>query len=106
MSFMQSRSHFGDGVLLIFLFAQLADGALTYIGVHVFGLEIEANPIVSWYIAAFGVGAALVAAKLLAATCAMTLHLTSRHRTVGVLTILYLAAAVWPWATLFSIISQ
>jgi hypothetical protein len=103
---MRSRSYFGDGVLLIFLFAQLADGALTYVGVRVFGLEIEANPIVSWYIAAFGVGAALVAAKLLAATCAMTLHMTARHRTVGVLTILYLAAAVWPWATLFSVISE
>lgn len=103
---MQTRSYFGDGVLLLFLLAQLADGAMTYLGVHVFGLEIEANPIVSWYIAAFGVGVALLAAKLLAATCAMTLHLTARHRTVGVLTILYLGAAVWPWSTLFSVIAQ
>ena len=103
---MRSRSYFGDAVLLILLIAQLADGALTYVGVHVFGLEIEANPIVSWYIAMFGVGVALIAAKLLAATCAMTLHLKARHRTVGVLTVLYLGAAVWPWATLFSAIAQ
>ena len=103
---MQPRSYFGDGVLLTFLFAQLADGALTYFGVHVFGLQIEANPIVSWYIAVFGLGVALMAAKLLATTCAMTLHLTARHRTVGMLTILYLGAAVWPWAALFGIISQ
>src|SRR5258706_1671974 len=97
---MRPRSFFGDGVLLIFLFSQLADGAFTYLGVHVFGLDIEATPILSWYIAAFGVGAALVAAKVLATTCAMTLHLTARHRTVGVLTILYLGMAVWPWVTL------
>ena len=103
---MRLRSYFGDGVLLAFLLAQLADGALTYLGVHVFGLDIEANPILSFYIAAFGVGAALFAAKLLAVTCAMTLHLTARHRTVGVLTILYLGVAVWPWATLFSMIAQ
>ena len=45
------RSLFGDGVLLVFLVAQLCDGAFTYVGVHHFGLGIEANPIVGWYIA-------------------------------------------------------
>src|SRR5215471_14940503 len=99
---MRPRSIFGDSVFVIFLLAQLADGVLTYFGVHVFGRSIEANPLLSWYIAAFGVGAALFAAKALAVGCASALHLQARHRTVGVLTIFYLAIAVWPWATLFS----
>ena len=45
---------------------------------------------------------ALLIAKALAVGCASTLHLTARHRTVGVLTVFYLAVAVWPWVTLFS----
>lgn len=99
---MKPRSYFGDSVFVVFLLAQLADGALTYFGVHVFGRSIEANPILSWYIAALGVGGALLGAKMLAVGCATALHLKCRHRTVGVLTVFYLGVAVWPWATIFS----
>ena len=96
------RSYFGDGVFVIFVLAQMADGILTYLGLHAFGQSIEANPILSWYIAALGAGIALSIAKTLAVGCALTLHLKARHRTVGVLTVFYLALAVWPWVTLFS----
>jgi uncharacterized membrane protein len=96
------RSYFGDSVFVLFVFAQLADGILTYVGLRTFGHSIEANPILSWYIAALGAGMALLIAKTLAVGCASTLHLTARHRTIGVLTVFYLAVAVWPWVTLFS----
>jgi arginine exporter protein ArgO len=99
---MMERSHFGNSVFVVFTIAQLADGILTYLGVHVFGQSIEANPILSWYIAALGAGMALLVAKTLAVGCASALHLNARHRTIGVLTVFYLAVAVWPWATLFS----
>lgn len=99
---MQGRSFFGDLVLLVFLLAQVSDGALTYLGVHVFGFDIEANPVVAWYIAAFGVGIAVIFVKMLAVACAATLHLRARHRTIGLLAILYLGAAVWPWTNLLS----
>ena len=99
---MQGRSLFGDLVLLAFLFAQASDGALTYLGVHLFGLDIEANPVAAWYIAAFGVGIAVILLKTFAVACAATLHLRSRHRTIGMLTILYLGAAVWPWTNILS----
>jgi hypothetical protein len=65
----QGRSWFGDTVLLAFLGAQLFDGALTYIGVHHYGLGIEANPIVGWYIAMLGIGYALFATKAVAVAC-------------------------------------
>src|SRR3989442_672255 len=87
------RSLFGDAVLLAFLAAQFFDGAFTYIGVHHFGLGIEANPIVGWYIAALGIGYALIVTKALAVGCAAVLHLFARHRMIGVLTILYAQAA-------------
>ena len=103
---MNRRSYFGDSVFVLFVLAQLADGLLTYVGLRVFGHRIEANPILSWYIAVFGAGVALFIAKTLAVGCASTLHLKARHRTIGVLTVFYLAVAVWPWVTLFSEVSS
>ena len=54
-------------------------------------------PLLAWFIATFGAGLALVGAKTVAVACAATLHCCARHRTMGVLTIVYLAGAVWPW---------
>lgn len=98
----QRRSLFGDAVLLAFLGAQLCDGAFTYVGVHAFGLGVEANPIVGWYISVLGVGSALIATKGVAVACAVVLHIFARHRVIGVLTILYFAMAVRPWVHLLA----
>ena len=87
-----------DGLWLAFVTVQILDGVLTYVGLRTFGLGIEANPIVAWYAEAFGAAAGLVAAKLFAIGCASVLYLTSRHRTVAVLTLLYVAFAILPWA--------
>ena len=92
-----TRSVFGDAVLVVFLFAQLSDGVLTYVGVSTFGAAIEANPLLAWYIAMFGAGIAVFGAKAFAVACAAALHCLERHRTVGVLSIVYLALAVLPW---------
>ena len=93
------RTWFGDGVLLTFILAQAADGALTYLGVAT-GSAMEGNPLVAWYIAMFGAGVAVVGAKAMAIACGATLHMRAMHRTIGLLTILYLAAAVLPWSLL------
>lgn len=93
------RSRFGDATLLVFLVAQVCDGAFTYVGVQAFGTGIEANPIVAWYIAGFGVGAALIVVKGLALACAALLHLCACHRTLAVLSAVYGVAAVMPWIT-------
>ena len=98
MTLPRSRSRFGDGVLLVFLLAQVSDGVLTYVGVSTLGTAIEANPVLSWYMAMFGAGIAVIGAKALAVACAALLHVLARHRTVGFLTIVYLAAAVLPWS--------
>jgi len=94
------RSLFGIGALIAFVIAQLCDGLFTYIGVHTFGQGIEANPILSWYIVAFGAGAALVAAKGLAIACAVLLYRFAHYRTIGALTLFYYAMAVQPWVSL------
>ena len=75
----------------------MTDGLLTYRGIASFGTSIEGNPILAWYMAAVGPAATVVGAKSLAAGCATTLYLKAMHRTVGILTLLYLAGAVLPW---------
>jgi len=94
------RSLFGTGTLIAFVVAQFCDGVLTYIGVHTFGQGIEANPIVSWYIAVLGAGVALLAAKSIAIGCAVLLYRFARYRTIGALTVMYFAMAVQPWVSL------
>jgi uncharacterized membrane protein len=95
-----TRSVFGVGMLAVFVAAQLCDGVLTYVGVSTFGHDIEANPIVAWYIGIFGAGIALFAVKTLAIGCAMLLYRFAHYRTIGALTIIYLALAVHPWVNL------
>jgi len=85
-------------IWLAFVTVQALDGAMSYIGVFTHGLGIEANPLVAWYMSAFGPALGFTAAKLFAVTCGSILYITARHRWVAALTLLYLAFAVGPWA--------
>lgn len=91
---------FGNTVIVLFLFCQMLDGALTYVGVHTFGRSIEANPLLNWLMGEVGEGTAVTSAKVLAGTCGIALHLTAVHRIVAVLTLVYLGFAVIPWTGL------
>ena len=91
------RDLFGDVALVVFLLAQASDGVLTYVGVSTYGTHIEANPLIGWLMALLGEGAALATAKGAAVTFGIALHLSSVHRAVAALAILYLAVAVFPW---------
>jgi uncharacterized membrane protein len=87
-------------MMIAFVVAQLCDGVLTYIGIRTFGLDIEANPIISWYIEALGAGTALMAAKGLAIACATLLYRFAHYRTIGALTAMYFTMAIRPWVSL------
>lgn len=87
-------------MLLAFVIVQTLDGAFTYMGVTTFGSTIEANPVVAWYIGSMGVAVGLVGIKTVGLLCAATLHYCHRHWTLGLLTMLYLLAAVLPWTRL------
>ena len=95
------QSRFGDAVVLGFLLVQFLDGTLTYLGVSIWGLGVEANPLVSLAIAAGGLGAGLAAAKLVAIAFGIVLHLCRVHNLVALLTAIYVAAAILPWTALF-----
>ena len=92
---------FGDLAVLGFLIVQVLDGALTYLGLHIWGAAIEANPVVSSAVSFAGVAGGLAAAKLTAMAFGVLLHLRGVHRTVAFLTAFYIAVAIVPWAVLF-----
>ena len=96
---------FGNVVILLFLIAQVLDGAFTYLGISAFGLS-EGNPLIAYYIRNHGVGPSVTAAKALAVVCSMVLHLLGLHRTLGLLTLMYLSLAVLPWTYLLFFASR
>jgi uncharacterized membrane protein len=91
------RSVFGDAALLLFLLAQAGDGVLTYVGVTVYGSQMEGNPLIRWLMYSLGEGPALTAAKLTACCFGIALHVFAVHKTVAALTTFYFLVAVLPW---------
>ena len=95
-----SRSEwFGNFVIVLFLVSQALDGVFTYLGIRAFGLS-EGNPLIAYSFRHAGIGPGLTVAKLIAVSCSMLLHLLGMHRTLGLLTLLYLSLAILPWSYL------
>lgn len=92
---------FGDLAVLAFVIAQYLDGALTYLGLHTWGIAIEANPLVSTAVSFAGFGTGLAATKLFAVSLGIMLHLKRAHVVVALLAALHFAVAVLPWTLLF-----
>jgi len=88
---------YGDFVWIAFVVVQAADGLFTYLGMHLHGVAAEANPLIGWYAATYGITASVVAAKLFAAACGAVLHTSARHQALAMLTLVYCGAALWPW---------
>jgi hypothetical protein len=89
-------------VWLTFVLVQALDGAMSYVGVSLHGPDIEANPLVGWYLMAFGPAVGFTVAKLFAVTCGAVLFMTGRYRWVAILTVVYVIFAVGPWAGVLS----
>ena len=88
---------FGDVAVIVFLLAQASDGVLTYIGVATYGIEMEANPLLTWLMTSMGEGAGLATAKVTAGFFGVILHLTGVHRAVAALAGFYIVVAIIPW---------
>jgi hypothetical protein len=91
---------FGNIIVVGFLLVQVLDGALTYLGIRTWGPGIEGNPLLSSAMAYAGIAASLAAAKTVAITFGIVLHLYRVHTLVAVLTVFYVAAAIIPWTAL------
>jgi hypothetical protein len=88
-------------ILLVFLVLQAFDGLLTYVAVAVLGVVGEGNVLLASAMQLAGAGPALFAAKTLAACCGLILYARGFHGILGVLTGLYLVAAIAPWLMVF-----
>jgi Domain of unknown function (DUF5658) len=90
-------ARFGDVVVIAFLIAQACDGVFTYVGVSTYGARVEANPLLTWLIAALGCAGGVAAAKVIAGGFGIALHLIAVHRVLAALAVFYIAIAVLPW---------
>ena len=97
------RSVFGDAVVLAYVLAQCMDGVFTYLGVTIWGLQAEANPLVSSAMLVAGHGPGLAGVKLIAVGLGIVLHRFRVHNVVALLTAIYIAAAIIPWMAMFLI---
>jgi hypothetical protein len=89
-------------VLVIFLVAQLLDGALTYIGVQEFGIQAEGNALLTTLMQAWGTGPALVAAKLFSSLCGVLLFAVAVYRVLAAAAGACIGFAVIPWMFLLA----
>jgi hypothetical protein len=88
-------------VLLLFLTAQGFDGLFTYTAVHAYGLHAEGNILIATWMALVGPAAALFGAKTVACGGGLLLYARGMHRTLFLLTIVYIVGAVAPWLMVF-----
>ena len=91
-------------ILAFALFAavQLADATLTLIGVSRFGVSAEANPLIASFISLCGPIAGLCAAKAVAIVAGAILHAAARYLALVLLTVVFVFAALVPWAVALS----
>jgi hypothetical protein len=88
-------------ILSLFLVAQVFDGLLTYVAVAMLGVVGEGNLLLASAMHALGPGTALIGAKTLAAGCGVLLYVRGLYGTLGVLTGVYMFAAITPWLFVF-----
>ena len=88
-------------VLFLFLLAQACDGAFTYTAVRAHGIAAEGNMVLATWMALVGPFPTLVVAKMAAAGGGVLLYARGIHRTLALLTLLYLFGAIGPWIVIF-----
>jgi hypothetical protein len=98
-----SKTH---AILAFALFAavQVTDASLTAAGVSRFGVSMEANPLVAFYIDACGLMTGLFATKALAIAAGAILHASARYLALAVLTVIFVFAAIVPWALALALV--
>jgi hypothetical protein len=93
-------------ILALFAAVQVADAVMTLDAIERFGLAAEGNPVLLFYMSKFGLGVTLVGAKSLAIVLATALHLRAHHLTLAMLTLVYVVAAMAPWAWVLSTLTR
>jgi hypothetical protein len=88
-------------VLFVFLLTQACDGVFTYAAVRAYGIGAEGNMVLATWMTLVGPFPTLFVAKMVAAGGGVLLHKRGIHRTLAVLTVLYVLGAIGPWIVVF-----
>jgi hypothetical protein len=99
-SWHSADDRFGNLAVIGFLLVQYLDGVYTYLGFSIWGVNIEANPLIRAAVGIVGPGTGLALAKLVAISFGMVLHLRRIHHVVAILTAIYVILSIVPWTTL------
>ena len=100
---MDSRKLLGNIAVTCFIIVQLADWLATYDGLVLFGTEIEANPLLRFFMERYDIILSLTSAKVAATIAGFFLHLFNRHWEVASLTLIYTLLALVPWSNALSL---
>ena len=93
-------------ILALFAAVQVADAVMTFDAVERFGFAAEGNPVLLFYMSTFGLGVTLIGAKSLAIVLATALHIRAHHLTLAMLTLVYVVAAMAPWAWVLTTLTR
>ena len=88
-------------VLWLFLLTQACDGLFTYTAVRAYGITAEGNMVLATWMALVGPFPTLLVAKMVAGGGGVLLYTRGIHRTLALLTLLYLLGAIGPWIAVF-----
>ena len=88
-------------VLFLFLLVQACDGLLTFSAVRTYGIAAEGNMVLASWMLLIGPFPTLFVAKMVAAAGGVLLHQRGIHRTLALLTLLYVFGAIGPWIVVF-----
>jgi hypothetical protein len=99
-SWTHTDNWFGNLAVIGFMLVQYLDGFYTYAGFSIWGLNIEANPLIRSTVAAVGPATGLALAKFVAIAFGAILHLRRVHAVVAILTGIYLVLSIVPWTAL------
>jgi hypothetical protein len=99
-SWTRSDVWFGNLAVVGFMLVQYLDGFYTYAGFSIWGLNIEANPLIRSAVAVVGPVTGLAIAKAIAIAFGALLHLRRVHGVVAILTGIYLILSIVPWTAL------
>ena len=99
-SWHSANDRFGNLAVIGFLLVQYLDGVYTYLGLSIWGPNIEANPLIRAAVAVIGPGGGMALAKFVAISFGMVLHLRRVHHVVAILTAIYVILSIVPWTAL------
>lgn len=92
---------------LLLAVCQIWDGTLTYVGLHLLGVQMEGNAFLRSLMIAYGKAPVLVGAKIFALTLVGILTFSAHRRrwirpVIAMLVSVYLCLAVIPWVYIIS----